>query len=292
MPGGADVVACLVCGTGFGAGTDAAQCGVGGTDPDLAKFLPGVPGSPRGLGGVGAADQPQPAVGHGTDIRSVGWAKGDERLMPGGSLVRYVAAGFGADRVIGVVIAVHFPVRGDSRRLVFPLAARAGVSGDRAESGDGPGGAGLGRVLAQADGAVIHHGRDLAEVGLPSAIGQLRDPVGPRPLRLRQQRAGALADAGVEDGGDVAGSGQVARGDGRGDAIPFETEAALLLSPLFREIGEELYEIEPDVRNLLLTGLYSRYGTERVDRVALLLEQYTEPRPPGTPSPNSSGRSS
>jgi uncharacterized protein YjbI with pentapeptide repeats len=60
------------------------------------------------------------------------------------------------------------------------------------------------------------------------------------------------------------------------DAVPYETEAALLLSPLFREIGEDLYEIEPDVRNLLLAGLYSRYGTERVRRVALLLEQYTD----------------
>ena len=60
------------------------------------------------------------------------------------------------------------------------------------------------------------------------------------------------------------------------DAVPYETEAALLLSPLFREIGEELYEIEPDTRNLLLTGLYSRYGAERVRQVALLLEQYTD----------------
>ncbi len=60
------------------------------------------------------------------------------------------------------------------------------------------------------------------------------------------------------------------------DAVPHETEAALLLSPLFREIGEDLYEIEPDVRNLLLTGLYSRYGPERVRRIALLLEQYTD----------------
>ena len=60
------------------------------------------------------------------------------------------------------------------------------------------------------------------------------------------------------------------------DAVPYETEAVLLMSPLFREIGEELYEIQPDIRNLLLTGLYTRYGAERVRRVGLLLEQYTD----------------
>jgi len=63
------------------------------------------------------------------------------------------------------------------------------------------------------------------------------------------------------------------------DSLGFETEAELLLSPLFREIGEGLFEIEPGVRNLLLTGLYSRYGEDRVRQVALLLEQYTDATP-------------
>ena len=60
------------------------------------------------------------------------------------------------------------------------------------------------------------------------------------------------------------------------DVLPFEVEAELLLSPLFREIGEGLYEIEPGLRNLLLSGLHTRYGDERVRRVAALLEQYTD----------------
>ena len=64
------------------------------------------------------------------------------------------------------------------------------------------------------------------------------------------------------------------------DVLPFEVEAELLLSPLFREIGEGLYEIDPGLRNLLLSGLHTRYGDERVRRVAALLEQYTDAAAP------------
>jgi uncharacterized protein YjbI with pentapeptide repeats/predicted RNA-binding protein with RPS1 domain/tetratricopeptide (TPR) repeat protein len=60
------------------------------------------------------------------------------------------------------------------------------------------------------------------------------------------------------------------------DVLPYEAEAELLLSPLFREIGDDLYEIDPEVRNTLLLGLQSRYGPQRVREVALLLELYTE----------------
>lgn len=59
------------------------------------------------------------------------------------------------------------------------------------------------------------------------------------------------------------------------DDLPYEVEASLLLSPLFREIGEGLYETEPGLRNLLLSGLRRDYGDERVRLVATLLEQYT-----------------
>lgn len=59
--------------------------------------------------------------------------------------------------------------------------------------------------------------------------------------------------------------------------MPFETEAALLLSPLFGEIGNGLYEMAPEVRNVLLVGLQTDYGSERVRQVALLLEQYSTP---------------
>jgi hypothetical protein len=38
------------------------------------------------------------------------------------------------------------------------------------------------------------------------------------------------------------------------DDLPYEVEAELLMSPLFREVSEGLYEIDPELRNLLLTG--------------------------------------
>lgn len=61
------------------------------------------------------------------------------------------------------------------------------------------------------------------------------------------------------------------------DDLPYEVEAELLMSPLFREVSEGLYEIEPELRTLLLTGLYSPpYGPDRTRRVAALLEQYTD----------------
>ena len=63
------------------------------------------------------------------------------------------------------------------------------------------------------------------------------------------------------------------------DVLPFTAEADLLLSPLFREIGDDLYEIEPEVRNVLLIGLQTRYGSPRIRQVALLLEQYTDCTP-------------
>ncbi len=69
------------------------------------------------------------------------------------------------------------------------------------------------------------------------------------------------------------------------DELPFESEADLLLSPLCREIGDELYELDPAVRNLLLIMLQSRYGPDRVRQVALLLEQYTQSTPTWTAQP-------
>ena len=49
---------------------------------------------------------------------------------------------------------------------------------------------------------------------MPGGVGQLGDTAGPAGLWLGEEGIDALADAGVEDGGDVAGSGQVARCDG------------------------------------------------------------------------------
>ncbi|MEU0554119.1 FtsK/SpoIIIE domain-containing protein [Dactylosporangium sp. NPDC006015] len=61
--------------------------------------------------------------------------------------------------------------------------------------------------------------------------------------------------------------------------LPFEAEAALLLSPVFREVGEDLYEIDPTLRDALLASLVARFGPERPARVAVLLEQYTDQHP-------------
>lgn len=58
--------------------------------------------------------------------------------------------------------------------------------------------------------------------------------------------------------------------------VPHEAEAALLLSPLFREVREDLYEIDPKLRNVLLARLVKEFDAERLARVAILLERYTD----------------
>ncbi|MEU7997938.1 YqgE/AlgH family protein [Micromonospora sp. NPDC049060] len=60
--------------------------------------------------------------------------------------------------------------------------------------------------------------------------------------------------------------------------LPYDLEARLLLSPLFQELGDGLYEIKPDLRDVLLAALVARHGTERLRRVAILLERYTDLR--------------
>ncbi|MEU4623651.1 FxSxx-COOH system tetratricopeptide repeat protein [Actinoplanes sp. NPDC023801] len=60
--------------------------------------------------------------------------------------------------------------------------------------------------------------------------------------------------------------------------LPYHAEAALLLSPLCRELGEGLYEIDPQIRDLLLSSLVATFGNERLERTAILLEMYTDRR--------------
>jgi hypothetical protein len=74
-------------------------------------------------------------------------------------------------------------------------------------------------VLAQAPGAVVHQCGDPGQVGVPDWVGQPGHPSGPSALPLRKQRVDARADPGVDDGGDIAGSGQVAGGDGGADDL-------------------------------------------------------------------------
>jgi hypothetical protein len=59
----------------------------------------------------------------------------------------------------------------------------------------------------------IHQRRDLGHVRPAGGIGEGGNSRGPRPSRERDQDAKAVAEAGVEDGRDVAGSGQVPFGD-------------------------------------------------------------------------------
>jgi FxsC-like protein len=59
-------------------------------------------------------------------------------------------------------------------------------------------------------------------------------------------------------------------------ALPFEAEADLLLSPVFRDIGDGLFEIEPGVRDRLLDRLRTRFSDDRAREIAHLLWQYVE----------------
>ena len=58
-------------------------------------------------------------------------------------------------------------------------------------------------------------------------------------------------------------------------ALPYEAEALILTSPLLKELGDGLYEVTPTLRDRLLAALIATYGAERLVKVAVLLEQYT-----------------
>ena len=69
-------------------------------------------------------------------------------------------------------------------------------------------------MFAEALLAGVHERGDLGEVGAAFGVGDGGDACGPRPGRERD--AGPVPDAGIEDGRDVAGAGQVSFGDGVG----------------------------------------------------------------------------
>jgi hypothetical protein len=60
------------------------------------------------------------------------------------------------------------------------------------------------------------------------------------------------------------------------EVLPFEAEAEVLLSPALREVGNDLYEVEPALREVLLLGLTTRFGPSRLRAVARLLDLYTD----------------
>ena len=176
-------------------------------------------GCPLGFGGVGVADEPQAAVGHAADVGPVDRAEGEERFVPGGALVGCVVGGFGADRVGGMVVAVGFPVGADRGCLVLPFLPGGRILGYGAESSNCPRERVVGGELADPPLAVVHHGRDFDQVLVALRVGQVRHAIGPGALRAGEQRVDALADPGIDDAGDIAGPGEVARLDGRPDDI-------------------------------------------------------------------------
>ncbi len=62
--------------------------------------------------------------------------------------------------------------------------------------------------------------------------------------------------------------------------LPYTAEAVLLLSSLCQEIGDDLYEIEPAVRDYLLQNLVDKHEPKRIRQIAALLWQYTQDRMP------------
>lgn len=61
------------------------------------------------------------------------------------------------------------------------------------------------------------------------------------------------------------------------ESLPDSAETDLLLSPLCQKIGvDDLYEMEPAVRELLLKRLATEYSDEHLRQVATLLLEYTE----------------
>ena len=78
----------------------------------------------------------------------------------------------------------------------------------------------LGGVLADPLLAGVHQRGDLRGVGAAFGVGDGGDLRGPRAGRERDEGADAAADAGVDDGGDVAGAGQVPLADRVGQDLP------------------------------------------------------------------------
>ena len=75
-------------------------------------------------------------------------------------------------------------------------------------------------MLADPVLAGVHQRGDLGHVGAAVGVGDGGDLRGPRARRERDGRAKAVAEAGVDDGGHVAGSGQVSFGDRGGEHLP------------------------------------------------------------------------
>ena len=90
---------------------------------------------------------------------------------------------------------------------------------DRAEGADRPRESIVGGVLADAVLAGVHRRGDLGGVAAAFGVGDVGELRGPRPGRPRDEGAGAAAEPGVDDGGHVAGAGQVPLADRSGQDL-------------------------------------------------------------------------
>jgi hypothetical protein len=78
----------------------------------------------------------------------------------------------------------------------------------------------LGGVLADAVLAGVHQRGDLSDVSAALGVGDLGDLYGERAGQARDQGAEPIAEAGVDDGGQVAGAGQGPFADRGGQDLP------------------------------------------------------------------------
>ena len=145
--------------------------------------------------------------------------EGSAGSVPGGTQVRVVRGWFGADRVVRMVVPGQLAVGADGGGFLLPGQARGGFVRDRAEGGDRPGKAAGGGVLADAASAVVHGGGKLGEEPVAFGVGGVGDLCGPSGGGERGEVAVAVADAGVDRGGDVADASQVAAGDRAGQDL-------------------------------------------------------------------------
>ena len=68
-------------------------------------------------------------------------------------------------------------------------------------------------------------------------------------------------------------------------SLTYTSEADLLLSSLCHDIGDGLYEIAPNIRNVLLQRMVREHSQERIHDLATLLWQYNERYAPWTDRP-------
>ena len=127
--------------------------------------------------------------------------------------------GLGADRVGGVAVAGQFPVGADGAGPVLPVQPVQRVIWHRAEGVDRPWRGVLRGVLADPVLARVHHRGDLGGVGAAFGVGDGGQLGRPRSRRGRDEGADPLPEPGVDDAGQVAGSGQVPFGDRGGQDL-------------------------------------------------------------------------